>query len=270
MGAGASTGISAATRAASEEDLRATLTGISEDARMKLVDVMSKMDKRPEPAEKDTTKKDEIKLSVTLINGITILDSVSLQVSDMVSSLEKQATEAHGAPISDLVSPAGAKLAAGATIEESGLHDGDVVTAVVKSMLTETFCARYYNPVGIDYNVRVTIRPDDGSFDRYLTGEMKIPSYYTHYPPEEHQKIKVHEGAAALADIQSMLLDEKPWIKYCVTFSEALDKNPEAAEKLHALLRSATEAKYFRLPWSCHAVVAGHRLELHMDEDDVS
>eukprot|EP00931_Biecheleriopsis_adriatica_P061282 TRINITY_DN36842_c0_g1_i1.p1 TRINITY_DN36842_c0_g1~~TRINITY_DN36842_c0_g1_i1.p1 ORF type:complete len:271 (+),score=43.40 TRINITY_DN36842_c0_g1_i1:63-815(+) len=159
MGTGASVDVAAQIKAASDDEKKALIEGLSQDVRDRLFAALE------EATKQDSTKStDGVSVSIVLVSGEALLPAFQVQPSALISLLKKKAEEALGRPIRSLASSSGEALDNNSTVAESGLKEGVCITAVVApDALDFTFQASDYNPVGIEESwcVRVVARADE-------------------------------------------------------------------------------------------------------------
>lgn len=241
MGAGATANISQLLRETPAEDI--DLTMLTEDARIKLACAL---------AENEAESSSEITVSVRLASGRLLLENEVLQLSSLVSNLEKKVVEALGGSEKvSLCSPSGATLQASVTIQSSGLKNADEVLAVVQTR----------EPIKVSIKKENTQAARDSDGDRIyysLCTKITLGPISEEKWDSDCAKYKKHSGADALAYIKAVLAEDKPRVEFddedghleAPTFGNVMRRKKEEAAKLEFFLSQAVTAKYIETQMS--------------------
>lgn len=133
-----------------------------------------------------------INVKVVQFNGEDILEKVELQPSEKVSTLIDKVKHALGhAPGVDLIGTNGDKLLKDLSIEESGLQDGETITALLKPPIVPTVLK--FNPGGGGMSAELKI---DGSVEFINVPDDPNPS--------SHVPVPFSKVQSQLVDVQSI------------------------------------------------------------------
>lgn len=235
MGAGAVAGLSTFLRETPAEDL--DLTMIPEAARMKLARAL---------AEIDAESTSEITVSVRLASGKVLLEHEVLQLSSLVSDLEKKVAEALGGSEKiSLCSPAGVTLEASVTIQSSGLKNADEVLAVI-----------FREPITVAIEKENIQRARDSDGDGWIFYSLATKIMVGPINEEEWVRRQgrhaQRSGADALAYLKTVLAEDKPRVEIddedghleAPAFGDVMQRSKKKAAKLELLLGEAVTARY--------------------------